>query len=43
MAYRLYTLCERKKRAGEELSYNVVAQSCPEIARLVRQGDKPRV
>ncbi|MGH7870826.1 MAG: DUF1156 domain-containing protein [Candidatus Binatia bacterium] len=34
LAYRLYTLCERKKRAQEALSYNALVQSWPEIVRL---------
>jgi len=34
LAYRLYTLSERKKRAAEALSYNALVQSWPEIARL---------
>jgi putative DNA methylase len=37
LAYRLYTLCERKKRAAEALSYNALVQSFPEIARLARE------
>jgi putative DNA methylase len=37
LAYRLYTLCERKKRAAEALSYNALVQSWPEIARLARE------
>ena len=40
LAYRLYTLCERKKRAAEALAYNGLVQSWPEIARLAREGDK---
>ena len=36
LAYRLYTLCERKKRAAEALSYNGLVQSWPEIIRLAR-------
>ena len=36
LAYRLYTLCERKKRAQEALSYNALVQSWPEITRLSR-------
>ncbi len=40
LAYRLYTLCERKKRAAEALSYNGLVQSWPEIARLAREGGK---
>ena len=41
-AYRLYTLCERKKRAQEALSYNGLVQSWPEITRLAREGGKPK-
>ncbi|SPF49807.1 conserved hypothetical protein [Syntrophobacter sp. SbD1] len=43
LAYRLYTLCERKKRASEALSYNGLVQSWPEITRLAREvNNKPR-
>lgn len=42
LAYRLYTLCERKKRAAEALSYNGLVQSWPEIVRLAGQSDKPK-
>ena len=38
LAYRLYTLCERKKRAPEALAYNGLVQSWPEIVRLAREG-----
>ena len=38
LAYRLYTLCERKKRAAEALSYNGLVQSWPEIDRLSRES-----
>jgi len=41
LAYRLYTLCERKKRASDALAYNGLVQSWPEIARLAREGGKP--
>lgn len=41
LAYRLYTLCERKKRASEALSYNALVQSWPEIARLARESRRP--
>ena len=37
LCYRLYTLCERKKRAAEALSYNSLVQSWPEITRLARE------
>src|SRR5207247_6389630 len=42
LAYRLYTICERKKRAQEALSYNGLVQSWPEIMRLAREGGQPR-
>lgn len=42
LCYRLYTLCERKKRATEALAYNGLVQSWPEIMRLAREGGKPR-
>jgi putative DNA methylase len=38
LAYRLYTICERKKRAQEALSYNALVQSWPEIIRLSGNG-----
>ncbi len=38
LAYRLYALCERKKRAGDALSYNGLVQSWPEINRLAREN-----
>ena len=38
LCYRLYTLCERKKRANEALSYNSLVQSFPELARIA--GEK---
>lgn len=34
LAYRLYALCERKKRAAEALSYNALVQSWSEIVRI---------
>ena len=42
LCYRLYTLCERKKRANEAMAYNGLVQSWPEITRLAREGGKPR-
>ncbi len=38
LAYRLYTLCERRKRAAEGLSYNALVQSWPEITRLAAEA-----
>ena len=40
LCYRLYTLCERKKRTAEALSYNSLVQSWPEITRLAREEQK---
>jgi putative DNA methylase len=37
LAYRLYTVCERKKRAPEALAYNSLVQSWPELIRLAQQ------
>jgi putative DNA methylase len=42
LAYRLYTLCERRKRAAEALSYNALVQSWPEIMRLAQDDSRPR-
>jgi putative DNA methylase len=42
LCYRLYTLCERRKRTQEALSYNGLVQSWPEITRLAREGGKPK-
>lgn len=37
LCYRLYTLCERKKRANEAMAYNALVQSWPEITRLAQE------
>ena len=42
LCYRLYTLCERKKRATEAMAYNGLVQSWPEITRLARDAGPPR-
>jgi putative DNA methylase len=36
LAYRLYSLCERKKRAAEALSYNALVQSWSDIVAAYR-------
>ena len=41
LCYRLYTVCERKKRATEALAYNGLVQSWPEISRLARMDAPP--
>jgi putative DNA methylase len=38
LAYRLYAICERKKRTTEALTYNALVQSWPEIMRLSRES-----
>ena len=40
LAYRLYVICERKKRTQEALSYNALVQSWPEIVRLANARSK---
>ncbi len=40
LAYRLYVICERKKRTQEALSYNGLVQSWPEIVRLAGEVGK---
>ena len=42
LAYRLYVICERKKRTQEALSYNGLVQSWPEIIRLSRERVAPQ-
>jgi len=42
LAYRLYAIAERKKRASEALQYNSLVQSWPEITRLARQVGQGR-
>lgn len=41
LCYRLYTLCERKKRAVDAMAYNGLVQSWPEITRLAREVPRP--
>jgi putative DNA methylase len=41
LAYRLYSVCERKKRAADALSYNALVQSWPEIVRRAEEGRIP--
>ena len=43
LAYRLYTLCERKKRPADALAYNGLVQSWPELLRLAEEGGKAKV
>ena len=38
LAYRLYRICDQKKRAQETLGYNALIQSWPKIARLAQES-----
>lgn len=40
LCYRLYTLCERKRRANDAMPYNALVQSWPEIVRLAQQNPR---
>ena len=42
LCYRLYTVCERKKRTAEALAYNGLVQSWPEISRLAKMNAQPQ-
>ncbi len=42
LCYRLYTLCERKKRAVDAMAYNGLVQSWPEITRLARETPRAK-
>ena len=37
LAYRLYSICERKKWASEATAYNSLVIAWPEISKLARQ------
>ena len=41
LCYRLYVLCERKKRSAEALVYNSLVQSWPEIKALANRRTAP--
>jgi putative DNA methylase len=43
LAYRLYAVCERKKRAAEALAYNSLVQSWPEMLRLAREQHTSKI
>ena len=43
LAYRLFNVCENKKRPQEALAYNALVLGWPEIARLARDGTKAQV
>ena len=42
LAYRLYTMCERKKRSAEALAYNGLVQAWPQILARARDLSTPR-
>ena len=39
LAYRLYQICDRKKRAEEAFAYNALSQSWERILELARRGE----
>lgn len=41
LAYRLYLVCERKKRSAEALAYNALVQSWAEIQNISLRVDRP--
>jgi putative DNA methylase len=43
LAYRLYTICDRKRRAAEARAYNGLVQAWPEILRLAQEVGRPIV
>jgi putative DNA methylase len=42
LAYRLFHICEKKKRSQEAQAYNALVLGWPEIARLAREGVRSR-
>jgi putative DNA methylase len=43
LAYRLFGICEKKKRSQEAQGYNALVLGWPEISRLARDGGTPNV
>ncbi|MBW2310286.1 MAG: DUF1156 domain-containing protein [Deltaproteobacteria bacterium] len=42
LAYRLYTICDRKKWAQEALAYNSLVVAWPELVKLAGRGESKR-
>ncbi len=42
LAYRLFSICEKRKWSQEAQAYNALVLGWPEIARLAREGTQPR-
>jgi putative DNA methylase len=42
LAYRLFDICEKRKRSQEAMAYNTLVLGWPEIARLAREGGPPQ-
>lgn len=40
LAYRLYSVCERRKRAAEALTYNSLVLAWPELTKLAQAGSR---
>jgi putative DNA methylase len=43
LSYRLYTICERNKRAREAIDYNALVQNFGEMRRIAQQHQSDRV
>jgi len=43
LAYRLFSICEKKKRTQEAQAYNALVLGWPEIARLARARGQPQI
>ena len=43
LAYRLYSICERKKWADEALAYNSLVIAWPELTKLALSQPKPAI
>lgn len=43
LSYRLYTICERKKRSNEARDYNGLVQSWPEIIQLSQEAGRSQL
>ena len=37
LSYRLYTICERRKRSQDAIGYNALVLSWPDLTRLAQE------
>ncbi|MEM0498859.1 MAG: hypothetical protein QW781_05115, partial [Methanothrix sp.] len=40
LAYRLYMICDRRRRSQDAIRYNALVQSWPELIRLVKPAQR---